>query len=228
MPATGKDLALVVQELLQEVGILVVDVLDAVTLETAVLFILTAGLDLVLSGRSNTGISFVFVVSHWVLLLVFLFLFLTESLLAALLVEGSVVLTDFDGQVTDHALIVTELLLEGSDDRAGGVVFHVSVVGIVVSLDGVFETLLTPMLDVDELTAVGGDVVFELAYRVLVLLFVLTWDGEEGGFVLHLDARQVDIYFDWHKINLKPWLKPRQVVHRSGSKNWTAKIRVIS
>ncbi len=38
--AAGKDLALLVEELLKELGILVVDILDAATFETAVFFLL--------------------------------------------------------------------------------------------------------------------------------------------------------------------------------------------
>lgn len=43
--ATGKDLALLVKELFEEFGILVVDVLDAATLETAI-FLLDLSTDM--------------------------------------------------------------------------------------------------------------------------------------------------------------------------------------
>ena len=163
--AAGKDFALFVEELLEEFGILVVDVLDAATLETAVFFLFYVHAH----GREVAyfGLS----LCHGLVLLCFCggnFGFLSLEAAALGGVFGSVlVLTE--SEETEHALVAAVSCFEFLDYFCSGFKLEEAIEAGGLLLDGVGEFAQAPFFGVHNLRTVVGEHFAELFYRFLHL-----------------------------------------------------------
>ncbi len=165
--ATGQDLALLVEEFLEEFGILVVDVLDACTFEAAVFFLLNV-------YRHGCQVAdFGLCLCHCLVLLgcfggcCFGVLFATEAATLGSVLGGVFVLTE--GEEANDAFVTTESCFELLYDVGGGVKLNQGVVTRGLLGDRISQLAQAPFFGVHKVGTGVGEYLAELCYRFLHL-----------------------------------------------------------
>lgn len=181
--AAGQNLALLIDKLQEEIGVFVVDVLDPVLLEAAVLFRFGLRPNLIDRGRPNDrffhlgdglGVQFSFFAQ-------------TKSLLAALFVERQGVLVQRHGQKPDDLFVIAVGLLEFLDQLPRCAELHVGVVSAAVASNGVCQLADAPMLDVVDFSGVLLNQPDKFVNCLLVFTLGQIGIEDERGFVLLLE-----------------------------------------
>lgn len=182
--AAWQNFALLIAEHQQEISVLVVDVLDAFLLETAVLLRLGINADWI-------QVTYV-LVSHGELSVVGVnggFLLLAR-LVAARFSISHMVLVHLRGEESDDALISTEFSLEGENHRRIGFELKQLVEACGLLLNGVSQLPETPCFLVDNVRAIVLEVRTELLNCFRYLLSRQHGSNNENSFVsVHLIER---------------------------------------
>ena len=178
--AAGQNLSLFVEELLEEFGIFVVDILDTALLETAVLLLLDV------NGRGSQVANFRCLCHGLVLLFV-------RTTLCGIFSSKFV---EFYSKKADNALVATETDFQFFNNGGVSLELQQLIETGALLVDGISQLLEAPVLFIDNLSAVGSEDTLEFFDRLLHLNIRQNGSEDENGLILihHRDVIELSEY----------------------------------